>query len=111
MAAGSISMGQTCSRPVEDGNCTVGAEYVHLAAGPSSNDTRHNVGTVFAGFGLLTHSFNFKAMSRRARARRLRRNTRVVYVGPADRSMEQQQLYASGRLQPGPRNLIAPCFR
>lgn len=111
LVAGSLSTKQLYSSTAQDGSCITGVDYVPLEGVPSSSDARHSMGTMFAGLNLMPHSFSFKAISRRARARRLRRSTRVMYTGPADRSLEQQRLYASGRLQPGPRNLVAPCFR
>jgi hypothetical protein len=61
--------------------------------------------------GLITRTFNLKAMSRRAQARRLRRSARPVYVGLPHECAAQQQMYATGTLQPGPNCLVAPCFR
>jgi hypothetical protein len=61
--------------------------------------------------GLITRTFNLKAMSRRAKARRLRRSARPVYVGLPQECAAQQQMYATGTLQPGPNCLVAPCFR
>lgn len=116
VAAGNLSIRRLRSSADSGGNYAPEGyfsegQYTQLAAEPTSSGGRVAAGGALSALGLLTHSFNFKAMSRRARARRLRRNTRVVYVGPAERSLEQQQLYASGQLQPGPQNLIAPCFR
>lgn len=113
VAAGSVTANRTGGASTTgDGYSDIAAlQYSQLPSGSSSSDSKVQSATTFPRLDLLTHNFNFKVMSRRARARRLRRSTRVVYVGPAESSVEQQLLYASGRLQPGPQNRIAPCFR
>lgn len=115
VAAGSISAQQIASTACDEGHlletCSAG-QYTQIPSEPACEISRHvMVAPASHKWRFLAHSFNFKAMSRRARARRLRRSTRVVYVGPSELSLQQQQLYATGRLQPSPQYLVAPCFR
>uniref|UniRef100_A0A383VLF5 Uncharacterized protein n=1 Tax=Tetradesmus obliquus TaxID=3088 RepID=A0A383VLF5_TETOB len=94
------------------------AAYSALASGP---DSARSGGPGYrmppaaqsqqGALGLITRTFNLKAMSRRAQARRLRRSARPVYVGLPQECAAQQQMYATGTLQPGPNCLVAPCFR
>jgi hypothetical protein len=90
------------------------AAYSSLPGGPSdgSDSVDYRRGAVpQRALGLITRTFNLKAMSRRAQARRLRRSARPVYVGLPQECAAQQQMYATGTLQPGPNSLVAPCFR
>lgn len=85
-------------------------------SGDSELGQRQRSGCKAAGahghMGLFTRTFNLKAMSRRAIAKRLRRSTRPVFIGVPQDSAEQQYMYAAGRLQPGGARLgVAPCFR
>jgi hypothetical protein len=90
------------------------AAYGSLPGGPSAGSGSMECCRAAApqrALGLITRTFNLKAMSRRAQARRLRRSARPMYVGLPQECAAQQQMYATGTLQPGPNALVAPCFR
>jgi hypothetical protein len=119
MAVGSISAQRKRAASLDDGSDSaeeqlLAAAYNSLPGGPNDGS-----GTVEycrgaapqCALGLITRTFNLKAMSRRAQARRLRRSARPVYVGLPQECVAQQQKYATGTLQPGPNSLVAPCFR
>ncbi|KAF8055825.1 hypothetical protein HT031_006600 [Scenedesmus sp. PABB004] len=101
-----VALGRAAARRDGEG----GADYAALAPGPPADDGGGGSGG--DGGGLISRTFNLRAMTRRAKARRLRRAARPQYVGAPEGWPAQQQLYSEGRLEPaGHLNLVAPCFR